>query len=113
MHTEDGIQFLQMETQPAVPGDGRRSRIDRISLFRLRHMDTSTVITLTGTFLKAVGQVVSDLKRSCNAVELLDLKRKYLDELLEDFEARLGAAVKQEKARSRHSAYSECLPARR
>jgi phage-related minor tail protein len=65
-------------------------------------MDTSTVIALTGSFLKFVGETLADLKARQIAqidVDLLRLKRSKLSEALEDFKSKLPTAVTQEKAR--------------
>lgn len=72
-------------------------------------MDTSSVISLTGAFLKTVGEVVADVKRSRVDADLLRLKRKYLSEKLEDFESQLTVAVVQEKARAEQNLISRGL----
>jgi hypothetical protein len=64
-------------------------------------MDTTTLISLTGNFLKTLGEVVADLKRKELAridLALLNLTRTQLSEKLSDFTAGLEAAVKHEKA---------------
>ena len=51
-------------------------------------MDTSTLVTLSGSFFKSVGEILADLKRQDIAridVDLLHLKRTVLSEQLEDF----------------------------
>lgn len=75
-------------------------------------MDTTTLISLTGTFLQTVGEVVADLKRQELArldVELLHLKRTQLAEKLDDFKRELDTAVKQEKARAEQDLVSRGL----
>jgi hypothetical protein len=72
-------------------------------------MDTSTVISLTGTSLKAVGEVVADLKRQDLAgvsVDLLNLKRSELHEKLKDFYSDLAAAATREKGFARQDLVS-------
>jgi hypothetical protein len=63
-------------------------------------METSTVISLTGGFLKLVGEVLADVKRQELATldaDLLNLKRQLLSEKLEEFKVSLDAGVKTEK----------------
>ena len=75
-------------------------------------MDTTTVIALTGTFLKTVGEVVADLKRQELGrldADLLNLKRTGLDEKLEAFKSQLDAAAKKEKGRARQDLISRGL----
>jgi hypothetical protein len=64
-------------------------------------VDTSTVISVTGGFLKFVGEALADVKRQDLAnmdAEFLKLKRRELAEKLEEFKSELDVAVKQEKA---------------
>jgi hypothetical protein len=64
-------------------------------------MDTSTVISIGGTFLKYVGEVLAEVKRQDLAnidAEFLRLKRNVLSERLEQFKADLDVAVKQKRA---------------
>ena len=66
-------------------------------------MDTSTIISLTGDFLKFVGETLADVKRQDLAnvdAELLKLKRRVLAENLEEFKSNLNAAANQEKAKA-------------
>jgi hypothetical protein len=66
-------------------------------------MDTSTIISLTGGFLKFVGETLADVKRQDLAnvdAELLKLKRRVLAENLEEFKSNLNAAANQEKAKA-------------
>jgi len=75
-------------------------------------METSTVIAVTGSFLKFVGEVVADLKRQEVArinADLLNLKRTMLDEKFEEFKSALAAAVEQEKARAEQDLSSRGL----
>lgn len=75
-------------------------------------MDTSTVISLTGSFLKFVGESVADLKREELAkidVDLLNLKRSQLAEKLADFNTQLKKAVTQEKAQAQEDLISRGL----
>lgn len=75
-------------------------------------MDVSTVISVTGGFLKFVGETLADLKRldltSVNA-ELLQLKRGVLAEKLEEFTHQLDAAAKQDKAKAEQDLISRGL----
>jgi hypothetical protein len=75
-------------------------------------MDTSTLIAVTGSFLKFVGETLADVKRrdlgSVDA-ELLKLKRTELAEKLEEFKSSLEAAVRQEKARAEQDLISRGL----
>jgi hypothetical protein len=75
-------------------------------------MDTPTVISVSGSFLKFVGETLADVKRQDLAkldVELLKLKRTILAERLDEFRANLDAAVKQEKARTEQDLISRGL----
>lgn len=66
-------------------------------------MDTSTVISVSGGFLKFVGEALADVKRQDLAnvdADLLKLKRQVLAEKLEEFKSSLDTAAKLEKARS-------------
>jgi hypothetical protein len=75
-------------------------------------MDTPTVISLTGGFLKFVGELVADLKREELAkidIDLLDLKRSCLAERLADFKSQLETAVKREKSRVQQDVISRGL----
>jgi hypothetical protein len=66
-------------------------------------MDTPTIISMTGGFLKSVGEVLADVKRQDLAkvdADFLKLKRDVLNEKLEEFKSRLDVAVKQEKAKA-------------
>ena len=75
-------------------------------------MDISTVIKLTGTFLRAVGETIADLKQRDLAsidLDLLRLKRGQLAEDLETFESKLADVVKQEKARAEQDLISRGL----
>ena len=66
-------------------------------------MDTSAVISLTGGFLKFVGETLAEVKRHDVAnvdAELLRLKRGVLGEKLEEFKVNLDAAVKREKGKA-------------
>jgi hypothetical protein len=65
-------------------------------------MDTTTVIAITGSFLRSVGEIIADVKRQDLAsinLDLLRLKRTQLAEKLDDFKSQLVAAVKQQKGR--------------
>ena len=75
-------------------------------------MDTTTIISLTGTFLKTVSEVVADLKRQELArldVDLLNLKRTQLTDNFDDFKSELESAVKQEKAQAEQDLISRGL----
>lgn len=75
-------------------------------------MDTTTLISLTGSFLQTVGEVLADLKRQEIVrldVDLLNLKRSQLAEKLHDFKSELDSAVKQEKARAEQDLISRGL----
>ena len=75
-------------------------------------MDTTTVISLTGTFLQTVGEVLADLKRQELAqldADLLRLKRTQLAEKLADYKSGLNSAVKQEKVRAEQDLISRGL----
>lgn len=75
-------------------------------------MDTTTLISLTGTFLQTVGEVVADLTRRDLAtinVDLLNLERTELAEKLDDFKSQLDAAVNEQKARAEQDLISRGL----
>ena len=78
-------------------------------------MDTSTIISfisLTGNFLKFVGETLADVKRQDLAnvdAELLKLKRRVLAENLEEFKSNLNAAANQEKAKAEQDLISRGL----
>lgn len=75
-------------------------------------MNTSTVISLTGGFLKFVGECLTDIKRQDLAnvdAELLKLKRKVLAEKLEEFKSGLATAAVQEKAKTEQDLISRGL----
>ena len=75
-------------------------------------MDTSTIISLTGGFLKFVGETLADVKRQDLAnvdAELLKLKRRVLAENLEEFKSNLNAAANQEKAKAKQDLISRGL----
>ncbi len=75
-------------------------------------MNASSVITLTGGFLKFVGEALSDVKRQDLAnvdVELLQLKRMVLAEKLEEFKSNLDAAARHEKAKAEQDLISRGL----
>src|SRR5437016_6120365 len=75
-------------------------------------MDTSTVVSLTGSFLKLVGEVLADVKRQDLATldaDVLKLKRQVLSEKLEEFKSRLDTALKQEKGKAEQDLISRGL----
>ena len=75
-------------------------------------MDTSTVVSVTGSFLKLVGEVLADVKRQDLATvdaDLLRLKRRLLSEKLEEFKVGLDAAVKKEKGKAEQDLVSRGL----
>ncbi len=75
-------------------------------------MDPSTIISLTGGFLRFVGETVADLRRldvSSIDVDLLNLKRSHLAEKLKDFNRELEVAVKREKGRAEQDLISRGL----
>ncbi len=75
-------------------------------------MDTPTVISLTGSFLKVVGEVLADVKRQDLATidsDQLRLKRHLLCEELEEFKVSLDAAVKKEKGKAEQDLISRGL----
>jgi hypothetical protein len=75
-------------------------------------MDTSTVVSLTGSFLKLVGEVLADVKRHDLATldaDLLKLKRHVLSEKLEEFKSNLDAAVQKEKGKAEQDLISRGL----
>jgi hypothetical protein len=75
-------------------------------------MDTSTVISVTGTFLKLVGEVLADVERQDLArleADMLKSKRELLSEKLEEFKSSLDAAVAQEKGRAEQDLISRGL----
>jgi hypothetical protein len=75
-------------------------------------MDASTVISLTGGFLKFVGEVLAEVNRQDLAnvdMELLKLKREMLAEKLEEFKSSLDAAVKREKGMAEQDLISSGL----
>jgi len=66
-------------------------------------MDPSTLYSLTGGFLKLVGELLADVKRQDLATldaDVLLLKRHVLSEKLEEFKNSLDAAAKQEKGKA-------------
>ncbi len=66
-------------------------------------MDTSTIFSLTGTYITLVEDVLVGLKRQALAdvdADWLRLKRQQLREKLEEYKADLEAAVKREKAKA-------------
>jgi hypothetical protein len=80
--------------------------------FGFSRMNTSTVIAVTGSFLKLVGEVLADVKRQDLATvdgDLLRLKRDLLGEKLDEFKSNLDAAVTQEKARAEQDLISRGL----
>src|SRR5205807_2175775 len=82
------------------------------SLPREGIMDTSTIISLTGGFLKFVGETLADVKRQDLTdvdAESLRLKRVVLAEKLEQFKANLDVAAKQEKAKAEQDLISRGL----
>lgn len=75
-------------------------------------MDTPSIISVVGNFLKFVGEVVADLKRQDHArldLELLRLKRQMLAERLEEFNSNLEVAIQREKACAEQSLISRGL----
>jgi hypothetical protein len=75
-------------------------------------METSTLISLTGSFLKLVGDVLADVKRRDLATigaDLLKLKRDLLSEKLEEFKSSLAATVTQEKGKAEQDLISRGL----
>jgi hypothetical protein len=75
-------------------------------------MNITTVISLTGSFIQSVGEIIADLKRRDLAsidLDLLRLKRMQLSEKLDDFKLQLDAAVKHEKARTEQDLISQGL----
>jgi hypothetical protein len=75
-------------------------------------METSTLISLTGSFLKLVGEVLADVKRQDLATldaDMLRLKRDLLSEKLQDFKSTLDAAVTQEKGKAEQDLISRRL----
>jgi hypothetical protein len=75
-------------------------------------MNTTTLISLSGGFLKFVGESLAEIKRkefTTVDAELLKLKRDVLAEKLEDFKSSLDVAVKQEKAKSEQDLISRGL----
>ena len=79
-------------------------------------MDTSTIISLTGKFLKFVGETLADVKRQDLAnvdAELLKLKRRVLAENLKEFKSNLNAAANQERRRPSKTSFHGDLPTRR
>ncbi len=75
-------------------------------------MNTSTIISVSGSFLKFVGEALSDVKRqdlSNVDAELLTLKRRVLAEKLEEFKSSLDAAAKLDKAKTEQDLISRGL----
>jgi hypothetical protein len=75
-------------------------------------MDTSTVISVTGSFLKFIGDALAEVKRQDLAnvdAELLKLKRRVLAEKLEEFKWNLDAAAKLETAKTEQDLISRGL----
>jgi hypothetical protein len=75
-------------------------------------MDTSTVISLTGSFLKFIGEALAEVKRQDLATldaDLLKLKRELLSEKLEEFKVSLDAAAKREKGKAEQDLISRRL----
>jgi len=75
-------------------------------------MDTSTVISVSGTFLKLVGEVLGEVKRQDLAninAEFLRRKRNILSEKLEQFKSDLDIAANHEKARAEQDLISRGL----
>ena len=65
-------------------------------------MEPTTVLSLTGTFLKLVGDTLDAVKRQELAdvdAAWLRLKREQLSEKLDEYKADLDAAVKRDKAK--------------
>lgn len=75
-------------------------------------MDTSIVVSLTGSFLKVVGEVLADAKRQDLATldaDALKLKQQVLSEKLEEFKSSMVTAVKQEKGKAEQDLISRGL----
>ncbi len=75
-------------------------------------MNTSTIISVSGSFLKFVGEALADVKRqdlSNVDAELLTLKRRVLAEKLEEFKSSLDAAAKLDKAKTEQDLISRGL----
>ncbi|CAN5404132.1 hypothetical protein BH11PLA2_BH11PLA2_27840 [soil metagenome] len=75
-------------------------------------MNTSTIISLSGGFLKLVGEVLADVKRQDLAsvdAELLRLKRKVLAEKLEEFKISLDTSANREKSETEQNLISKGL----
>jgi hypothetical protein len=66
-------------------------------------MQTTTVLSTSGSFFKLLAELVADLKRQELAhvdADLLRLKRQVLAERLEDFKSNLASAVKTDTSRT-------------
>jgi hypothetical protein len=75
-------------------------------------MNTTTLVSIAGKFMEAVGEVLADIKRRDIAtidVDLLNLKRTVLRERLQDFKSELITASQKEKARAEQDLISRGL----
>jgi hypothetical protein len=75
-------------------------------------MQTSTLISLTGSFLRLVGEAVADVKRQDLAkldADQLRIKRQLLSEKLEEFKVNLDTAVKKEQGKAEQDLISRGL----
>jgi hypothetical protein len=75
-------------------------------------MSLSTVVAVTGPFIKLIGDGLADLKRQRLAdidLEVLRLQRTVWAEKLQDLRARLELAVAQHKAEAKQDVISRGL----